>query len=162
MTSAVEILPVAHTHEPPETWLILKLMSDYDDNDCGLLSVPMLPIVKDNENWLLVFKHNVTRGFLDLGSKHKTSLPEGRRSWTPWSNVRKLHWRSILASNTNQLVSVAVLSWDRGLESHSRHWFVLVSLLCCVGTDLATGCTRPRNPAKYTQTVWKPHVCQTS
>jgi hypothetical protein len=42
-------------------------------------------IVKDNENWLLVFKNSDRRGFLALGSYGKiiTGPMEGKR-WPPW------------------------------------------------------------------------------
>jgi hypothetical protein len=40
-------------------------------------------IVKDNENWPLLFKSSVTRGFLAFESNGKTILsPREEKSWT--------------------------------------------------------------------------------
>jgi hypothetical protein len=40
-------------------------------------------IVKDNENWLLVFKNNARRGFLAHGSNGKATLARGRKDVEP-------------------------------------------------------------------------------
>jgi hypothetical protein len=42
-----------------------------------------ISIVKDNENWLLVFKDSARRGFLALGANEKIFLARGKKKrWT--------------------------------------------------------------------------------
>jgi hypothetical protein len=64
-------------------------------------------IVKDSENWLLVFRNTARRGFLDLGSNRKTILgPREGKSWTTHLKPNLVFKHSVLTSRKTQPITI--------------------------------------------------------